>query len=126
MKILLEDTVYYFILHVLHNPDNLESILSSWNDAGVKGITVLRSIGFKGLSEQAALREDMPLLPTLQTVFESGETLNRTIFTVVEGEALVDKLITATEAISGDLNEPGTGILVVMPVARALGLNRAE
>jgi len=116
--------MHFFILHVLHDPDKLEPMLQSWSEAGVKGVTVLQSIGMNGLAQQAGLREDMPLLPTLNSLFESGETLNRTLFTVVEGEELMNNILERTEQIAGDLNQPGTGILVVMPVLKALGLNR--
>jgi hypothetical protein len=38
----------------------------------------------------------------------------------------LDKVIAQTELIVGDLDLPGTGILVVLPVVRALGLHRMD
>lgn len=116
--------MYYFILHVLHDQEKLEQMLAAWSETGVKGITVLQSIGSKRITEQVGLREDLPLLPTLNSLFETGETLNRTLFSVVEGEELMEKVIARTEEIAGDLNLPGSGILVVLPIMKALGLNR--
>jgi hypothetical protein len=118
--------MFYFVLHVIHDQDKLEDLLAAWKNAGVKGITVLQSIGMCKLQEQVGLREDLPLLPTLNSLFETGETLNRTLFTVIEGDELLDKVIAQTELIVGDLDLPGTGILVVLPVVRALGLHRVD
>ena len=118
--------MYYFVLHVLHDQDRLEALLAAWKDAGVKGITVLQSIGMCKLQEQVGLRDDLPLLPTLNSLFETGETLNRTLITVIEGDELLEKVIAQTELIVGDLDQPGTGILVVLPVIKALGLQRHD
>lgn len=53
-----------------------------------------------------------------------AENQNRTLFTIVATEEWVDKVIAATQAITGDLNLPNTGFLVVLPVIRAYGLDR--
>ena len=37
---------------------------------------------------------------------------------------MVDLVVEATEKIVGDLDAPNTGILVVLPVVQAYGLNR--
>ncbi len=116
----------YFVLHVLHDQEKLESLLTAWKDAGVKGTTVLQSIGMCQLKEQIALREDLPLMPTLTSLFETGETLNRTIFTVIDGDELLEKVIAATQSVTGDLDSHGTGILVVLPVFRVIGLGRND
>jgi len=46
------------------------------------------------------------------------------MFSVVKDEATVDKVVEVTEALVGNLNQPNTGILSVLPVTRALGLER--
>ncbi len=116
----------YFVLHVLHDQEKLESLLTAWKEAGVKGTTVLQSVGMCQLTEQIALREDLPLMPTLTSIFETGETLNRTIFTVIEGDEVLENVIAATEMITGSLDSHGTGILVVLPVLRVIGLGRKD
>jgi hypothetical protein len=71
-----------------------------------------------------AWRDDMPLMPSLSDFYEVPENLNRTIFTVVENEAQVDALVAATQEVVGELDEQGTGLLLVLPVARAYGVNK--
>jgi nitrogen regulatory protein PII len=114
----------YMILFVLHDPDKLTDLLDSWDQAGVSGITILPSTGIGKLKGEDILREDMPLIPSLEDILQTPEKSNRTLFTLIEGEEMIDKIVEATEAITGDLEEPNTGILTVIPVAKTYGLHR--
>ena len=71
-------------------------------------------------------RDDMPLIPSLRDFYEAPENMNRTIFTVVDNEAQVDALVAATQMVVGELDEQGTGLLLVLPVARAYGVNKKK
>jgi hypothetical protein len=57
---------------------------------------------------------------------EHEETLNRTLFTIVPSEEMVDKVVAATEGLIGNLNLPNTGILAVIPLSRVYGLDRKD
>jgi len=114
----------YFILFVLHDTDRLEEILDGWEQAGAGGVTVLPSIGFAKIKEKKALREDFPLIPNLESIIESTQDTNRTLFTIVVSQEIKDEIIAATIRIIGDLNNPNTGIMAVIPVSQAFGLNR--
>ena len=114
----------FLILFVLHNPEKANDILDAWEECGVSGITILASTGLARLRKGAALREDFPIIPSLSDLLDQEEILNRTFMTIIKDELLVDKVIAATESILGDLNQPNTGILVVLPVLRAYGLDR--
>lgn len=115
-----------FILFVLHDLEKLEDVLSAWEEAGVSGVTILPSTGLKRFQQKSGLRDDMPLIPSLDDMMEYVENTNRTLFTIVKDEALVDKVVAATERVVGDLDEPNTGILMVQPVLRVYGLNRRD
>lgn len=114
----------YMILFVLHDTTKLHDILRAWDQAGVTGITILASTGLARVKLHHSILEDMPLLPSLEDFFRNEENLNRTLFTIVESEDLVDLVVRVTEEITGDLNLPQTGVLAVLPVDRAYGLNR--
>ncbi len=116
----------YLILFVLHDTDNLQAVLDAWDEAGVSGITVLPSTGLGRLRGSPALRDDFPLIPRLEDLLNHEERLNRTIFTMVEDENMVDKVIQVTENIIGNLNKPNTGILAVLPIIKVFGLNREK
>lgn len=116
----------YMILFVLHDPARLKEIMSAWNEAGVSGVTILPSTGLKRLQEHSLLRDDLPLIPSLEDLLDHEETLNRTLFTIVPSEKMVDNVVAATEGVVGDLNLPNTGILAVIPLARVYGLDRKD
>ncbi len=113
----------YLLLFVLHDPEKVEDLLDAWEATGVNGVTILRSTGL-GRLRGLELRDDFPLIPSLSSLFEHEEYLNRTLFTVVDGDDLVDRLVAAAQDVVGDLSQPNTGLLVVLPVARAYGLKK--
>ncbi len=116
----------FMILFVLHDPSLLKEVLESWDETGVKGITILPSTGLQRLQSQDVLRDDIPLIPSLEDLIQQEERLNRTLFTIVDSNEMVEKVVAATELIIGDLDLPNTGILTVLPVARVYGLNRKK
>jgi nitrogen regulatory protein PII len=116
----------YLILLVLNDPDRLEDLLIAWEENGVQGATVLFSTGLGRIRQMDAWRDDMPLIPSLRDFYETSENMNRTIFTVVMSESQADALVAATKAVIGELDEQGTGLLLVMPVARAYGVNKRK
>ncbi len=112
------------ILFVLDNPELLEQVLNAWEDAGVGGVTILPSTGLARIRAKGAWRDDLPLFPSLEDFQEHLQNLNRTLITIVENDTMVDKVVAATQRVTGDLNLPNTGILSVLPVVRSYGLNR--
>jgi nitrogen regulatory protein P-II 1 len=116
----------YLILFVLNDPDRLEDLLIAWEENGVEGATVLFSTGLGRIRELDAWRDDMPLIPSLRDFYELPENMNRTIFTIVKEEAQVDAVVAATKKIVGELDERETGLLLVLPVARAYGAKKRK
>jgi nitrogen regulatory protein PII len=109
------------ILFVLNDPTKLLDLLNAWKEAGVKGATVLSSTGMGRIHQSISLRDDIPLMPSLSDFYDQNEELSRTIFTIIQ-EELADRIISVTEKIVGDLQKPGNGILVVLPIDSVHGL----
>jgi len=116
----------YMVMFVLHDPSFLKEVLEAWDAAGVSGVTIFPSTGLRRLQSLDVLREDIPLIPSLEDLLQQEERLNRTLFTIVEGDEMVDKVVNATQSVIGDLNNPNTGILSVLPVVKTYGLNRKD
>jgi len=114
------------VLLVLQNGELLDEILIAWRENGAKGVTVLPSVGMSHLSRRAALREDLPLLPGIDDLLETTEDQNHTLFTILDEEATSEKIIDATLAITGSLDQPNTGIIATWPLSKVIGLNRCE
>ena len=117
--------MYHMILLVLDKLEQCPSVLDAWNDAGAAGITILQSTGLARV-RRSAIRDDLPLMPSIASLLKGREELHSTLFTVVEGEEQVDRIIEATQAITGDLDEPHSGVLFVLPVTRAIGLHGGQ
>jgi nitrogen regulatory protein PII len=116
----------YLILMVLNDPDRLEDLLIAWEESGVEGATVLFSTGMGRIRQLEHWRDDMPLIPSLRDFYEAPENLNRTVFTIVQDDTQVDEVAAATQKVVGDLNEQGTGMLLVLPLVRAYGVKKME
>ena len=115
----------FFVLFVMHDSSKLDAVLSAWEQAGVKGITILPSTGMVRIkNHRKALREDIPLIPRLEDFLRHTENTNRTLFTIVNTEAEADQVISATESVVGDLDLPHTGIIAVLPIYKVKGLDR--
>ena len=112
------------ILFVLHDPEKLDDLLDAWEAVGVGGVTILPSSGLGRQRQNAGMRDDLPMMPSLEDFYEHETEFSRTLFSVVDGDAMVDALVMATQAVVGDLKAPETGLLVVVPVARAYGLEK--
>lgn len=112
----------YMILFVLHDTGKLYHVLNRWEEAGVSGVTVFASTGIGRLKAADMLREDLPLMPSIEDLIETPERFNRTLLTIVENEEMIDSVVEATEEIVGKLDDPNTGILAVLPLSRVYGL----
>ena len=116
----------YLVLLVLNDPDKLEELLIAWEENGVQGATVLFSTGLGRIRQMDTRRDDMPLIPSLRDFYEIPENMNRTIFTIVKNEAQVEAIVAATKKVVGELDEMETGLLLVLPVAQAYGVNKRK
>lgn len=112
------------ILFVLHDPEKLRDLLDAWKEAGVGGATVLFSSGLGRIDQAGMLRDDLPLMPSLDDFLPKLERLSRTVFSLIDDDAVVDRVIAATQHVVGDLNEPDRGLLMVLPVERVYGLRK--
>ena len=113
----------FLILFVLHNADKCDDLLDAWEETGVGGITILHSTGL-GRVRGGVLWDDLPLVPSLESLMEHEESFSRTLFTVVESESMVEQIVAVTQKTIGDLSLPNTGLLVVLPVVQAYGLQK--
>ena len=116
----------FLVLLILDNPDKCYQVLDAWEEAGASGVTILRSTGLGRVRTRVGLKDDMPLMPSLEEFFRHDEAQHRTLMSVIKERAVVDKVVKATQSVVGDLNQARTGVLVVLPVVEAYGMYGAE
>jgi len=114
----------HLIVLVIDCPEKCSELLRRWEEEGAGGITILESMGVGRL--QTLMRDDLPLMPSLRDLLSSEEIHHRTVFTVVPDEATVDRIVAVTEAVLGDMLEPNSGFMFVVPVSRSLGLRKSR
>jgi len=107
---------------VLDDVDQCPAILDAWEKAGVTGITMVESTGQARM--RRAIRDDLPLMPSLRDLLAGSELHHRTLFSVVGDDEVLEQAIAATERTIGDLDTHDSGFLFVVPVTRVLGLKR--
>jgi nitrogen regulatory protein P-II 1 len=114
----------FMIMLILDDPDQCQAVLAGWETAGAPGVTILPSTGMGRIQAKVGLNDDLPLLPSLKDFLQQEESLHRNLISIVRERAVVDGIIQATQAVLGDLNQPNSGILVILPVLEAYGLDR--
>ncbi len=117
--------MYFLIVFVLNDKDLCSNLLDAWETAGIRGITILESSGL-GRARQAGIRDDLPLMPSLNDLFKSSETRHRTLFAVVNSQEKIDAVVDATNSVVGDLERENSGFLFVVPVSQVYGKNMLE
>ena len=110
------------ILLVLDDPGKIEDVLHAWITCGVSGTTVFDTRGLQHELKCSSIRDDFPVFASIRAFTRSPEEPHNTLFAVVGDDFDVEALAEATERIVGPLSEPGTGILVQIPVTRVWGL----
>ena len=108
----------YMLMMVLDDSEHLNGVLKAWMDAGVPGVTILESTGVNRVlpREQAG-----PMFAGFSQFFGTGRVGHNTIFAVIESMEIAETAVKATETVVGNLNDPHTGVVFVVPVAKTWG-----
>ena len=109
----------FLIVLVVNDPYHCKNLLKSWKEAGVPGATIIESIGLQRALK--GIRDNLPLMPTLEDIETGEESRNRTIFSVVRDQDTVNRVKVATEGCLGPLEKEDTGFMFVVPVSEIYG-----
>jgi nitrogen regulatory protein PII len=109
------------LFYILNNPELLDEVLEVFLEMGLKGATVVDSVGMGRI-----LAQDVPIFAGLRLFLPSSTPGNKTILTLVP-EDIVDELIKEIERVcDSPLDQPGTGIAFTVPVDKVYGLAKME
>ena len=103
-------------MFVLNDSKKLDMILDGWRNVGVRGVTILESIGAYRVRKRIPGRFAF----TTATADENSKTL----IALVELEEVVQACLAETERLIGDLSEPNTGIFTYWPVTEIKGIHK--
>lgn len=107
----------FMILCVIDQPDHMKDVLHSWQEYGIRGVTVMESTGLHRVSKQFRI-------PMRYMFGSAGEEHgNITLFTVVEKEEQIQLCLKLAEAVVGNFDTPNTGIFAAWPLAFTKGVS---
>ncbi len=110
----------FMIMCVVDDGTRLNEVLDAWKNLGIGGVTVIESTGLHRL-------RTIPAIPMRYTFGLSNvDRGNYTLFSVVDGEELVQACLETTEKVLGSLTGPNTGIFTAWPLAIAAGISRTS
>lgn len=112
----------HLVVFVVNHVDQCTSVLDVWEAAGAQGATIVESTGLRRI--RCAPRDDLPLMPSLRDLLEGQEMHHRTLFTVVDDDETLGRLIDATRDLVGSFDRADAGFMFVTPVTAVFGLHK--
>lgn len=110
---------------VLNKTEYLDEILDAFVDIGISGATIIDSQGMGSAMTDVA-NNDEPFYGVLKSMLNDSKPFNKTIFTVVKDEELLEKAVNTVKDIIGDIYKPGVGIMFTIPLGKTYGMSRTE
>ena len=104
----------FLLINVIEQIEKLPAILEGFAKAGVRGTTILGSTGMGRILMASGAQ--VPAAKEASQAIASVESSNRTTFTVVGNQQVLDAAISVIKDCCGDLNQPGKGIIAVVPL----------
>ena len=104
------------LIAVINQEEKLEEVLAGFVELGITGATLVGSEGMGRL-----LSAELPIFAGLEAFAARSRPRNQTMFSVID-DAKVDAAVALLEEVCGPFSQPGTGIVVTVPVLRVLGL----
>jgi len=104
---------------VLNKTDYLDDILSTLAECGVAGATILDSQGMARAIVHGGY-DHIPLFGSLKSLLGDEHPYNKTIFTVIENDALLDVVAAKLRGVINERDKPNSGFMFTVPVGRII------
>lgn len=101
--------------------DYLDDILAAFVRAGASGATILDSQGMASLIVDRK-NHHIPIFEAFKSMIEDSRPYNKTIFSVLESEDLVENTINEIQEVMEDVSGPGLGFMFTVPISKAYTL----
>ncbi len=109
------------VIFITAQTEHTLEIAEAWQKAGTSGVTILEGLGLRRLQENYPFRDDLPLLPSLASLFRQREINTHMLLSVVNDD-LPPKLYQCVTDLLGDLTLPNNGFLFTIDVDNVLGM----
>lgn len=106
------------LIIVLNREEYFERLLSLLVEAGLNGATIVDSEGIGHF-----LAHEIPIFAGLKQLVGEGKSVNKTIMAVLEKKDIFDNLKRLLAEENIDFTNPGTGIIITVPVNEVIKPN---
>lgn len=110
---------------VVTDTDKTHQVIDAWLKAGASGVMLLDVRGLAHWAHLFGARDDMPIIPSLDDIVQQREEPYHALLDVVPDDFDLKHLVQVTEAITGPLSDPNTGLLFALPVSHLWGRHRS-
>ncbi|MFC1599276.1 hypothetical protein ACFL2W_00645, partial [Candidatus Omnitrophota bacterium] len=107
----------YFVVLLLYREDQLDDFLSVFAEAGIKDAIVVN-----GTSFARSLMYEVPIFAGLRNALEQNRSYSHVIFGYAKDEYSIREAVHIAQVEGIDLNEPGVGMLMAIPIAIKFGV----
>jgi nitrogen regulatory protein PII len=114
----------YLLVNVLEQKQHLSGILEGFARIGIQGSTVIDSTGMGRVLMKTSAT--LPVMEHINKVLKDLESSNKTMLTVVREKVVLEKAVDVIRSFSGDLSEPGKGIVFAFPLEFVEGLPETD
>lgn len=115
----------FVLFIVLNGVDYLDDILAKFVDIGVRGATILDSQGMASAILKSQNR-GIPLFGLFESLIDDDKPYNKTIFTVLENEELVEKAVAVVQDVMEDVQQQGAGFMFTIPIAKVYKMGKSR
>lgn len=110
----------HLLILILDDLKKMPALMDAWRTVGVPGVTILQSVG----AHRTRNWLGRVGLGALDRLFDSDEVQRRTLLTAIDDQSILDRAIGEAERVMDGFDRPNSGILLVVPVVEARGLNK--
>lgn len=109
------------LVFVLYDHDKLDEVLTSLEENGIMGATIIESTGMAKVLHHD--EESSLLFGAIRNVLNNPSRSKSNTILMVLDKNEIDKAVNAIEAVVGNLNRENVGIIFSIPVDFTKGLN---
>jgi hypothetical protein len=98
----------YLLTAVINNEDLIGDLITGWLDIGITGATLIEST-----DSLEFISRHIPIFAGFRSISAGGILHNKTLFTVIKEQQILDKAVAFLETLCRDTEKPHQGIYFV-------------
>ena len=103
----------YLLTAIINNEELLDDLITGWLDIGITGATLVESTDSLQL-----ISHHVPIFAGFRALTSGGVRHNKTIFTVIEDQQVLDAAIGFLKSICRETGKPHQGVYFVTPITQ--------